>query len=152
MVFAASLLASQLIQAQVCDDPVNPCIKRTLKTEVADVSVSLQESFLVNILGVVLAPGQVQSQAQNLVLILPHQRIKGGPRTRLCFADELHLRSPRLQALLSALSSVHRRGRSHTCGGLYPSRSWPCQTRRTYSRGKRVAHCVRCHRVSAPGV
>ena len=54
-----------------------------------------------------LGAGQVQRQPQNLLLILPHQRVKGRPRPRLRLADQLHLRCPFLHPLLSALRFVH---------------------------------------------
>jgi ribonuclease HI len=99
-------LPPQLVQAEVGHNPVNPRIKRALEAEIPDIPVGLQKRLLVNVLGVVLAAGQVQRQPQHLVLILPHQRVKGRPRTRLRLANQLHLRRARLHPLLGALRSV----------------------------------------------
>ena len=57
LVFATGFAAAKLIQAQICDDTVDPSVEGALKPEVSDVPVGLQEGFLVNVLGVVLAAG-----------------------------------------------------------------------------------------------
>src|SRR6185312_12199867 len=88
--FTPRLAPPQLVKAQVGDDPVNPGVERALEAKIADVPVSLQKRFLVNVLSVVLRSSQVQSQPQHLVLVLPDQRVERRPRSRLCLADQLH--------------------------------------------------------------
>ena len=121
VIFAPGLFAPQLIKAEIGDDAVDPRIKRALEAEVADVPEGFQKCLLVDVFGIVLAAGQVQRQAQNLVLILAHQRVEGHARARLRLADQLHLLGAGLQALrrLAACAvpsrSAHRPRRSHTC-------------------------------------
>src|ERR1035437_2845534 len=112
-VLAPRLAPPQLVQAKIGHNPVNPRIKRALKPEISQIPVGLQEGLLVNILCVVLTPRQAQSQPENLVLILPNQRVKGRPRPCLRLADQLHLRLARLPAPLGALPSVFCPGRLH---------------------------------------
>src|SRR5437762_14897 len=125
LVFAPRLPAPELIQAQIGDNAINPRIERALEAEITDVAVGFQESFLVDILGVVLAAGQVQRQAKHLLLILLDQGVECHARPGLRFADKLGLRCSGLDALLSAVWSVHCCSRSHASGGLYLPRGWP---------------------------
>src|SRR5437660_12690331 len=48
------LLLANIVQAQICNNPVNPGVERTLETETSDIFVCLQESFLIDVLSFVL--------------------------------------------------------------------------------------------------
>jgi len=50
-----------MIEAKIRYDPVNPCVKRTFKPEIANVFVGLEEGVLVDVLRVLLGTGEMES-------------------------------------------------------------------------------------------
>ena len=90
-VFFPHLPFSQEIQTEIGDDAVDPGVERTLKAEVVNVPVRLEERFLVNILRVLLVAGQMVSQAQHGAVVLAHEILERGAIPALCFPDQLRV-------------------------------------------------------------
>src|SRR5207245_10721530 len=76
-------------QAEIRDDAVDPRIERTLKTEIADVTIRFQESFLINVLRILLGTGQMKGQLQNSLVVLPHECLKRSAVTTLSLAYQI---------------------------------------------------------------
>ena len=49
LIFRAAVSAAHLIEANVCDDAVEPGIKTAFKTEAVEIFVGLEEGFLINV-------------------------------------------------------------------------------------------------------
>jgi hypothetical protein len=62
-----------MVQAQVGYDPVNPGVKRAFKPEIANMPISFEKGFLIDVMGVSVRSGQVHGQAQDGLIILAHQ-------------------------------------------------------------------------------
>ena len=88
-IFATRFTATQLVEAQVGDDPVQPGVKRTLKPEVAEVPVRLDEGVLMYILRVLLVAQHVQRKAEDALVVAPDERIERTAITALRLPDEL---------------------------------------------------------------
>src|SRR5260370_19296937 len=93
-IFLSHLLLADLVQAQIGHDPVNPGVKRALEAEPADVLVSLQEGFLINVLGFVLRSGQVQRQPKHRLVVVAHQFLERGAAAALSLPPQLSLLNP----------------------------------------------------------
>src|SRR5205814_5057857 len=65
-----------MVEAEVGDDAVNPCVERTLETETAQIFVSLEECILMNILGIGFRSGEVKGQAQNRLIVMTDQDLE----------------------------------------------------------------------------
>src|ERR1700676_31309 len=83
LIFGAGLPATQLVQANVGDDAVQPGIKAALETEPVEIAVNLQEGFLINVSGVLWPLHQVQRQPQDVAVVAAHQFLKRSAATRL---------------------------------------------------------------------
>src|SRR5580658_3786611 len=87
-IFLAHLPLSQVIKTKIGHDAVDPGIKRALETKIADALVRLQESFLVNILGFGFRAGEMESQPQHCLVVVPHQLLESGATAALRLADQ----------------------------------------------------------------
>src|SRR5215471_12073617 len=99
-IFAARLALAQVVEAEVGNDPVNPGIERTFKTEITNVTVGFEESFLIDVLSVCLRVGEMKSQPQHRLVVLTNQRLKRSPVTALRGANQIAV-------IQSALSLAH---------------------------------------------
>src|SRR5207302_9541045 len=66
----------QMIETQVRDDAVDPRVEGTLKTEVADVAISLQEGFLIDVLRVLFGAREMVGKLEHGLVILTHECLK----------------------------------------------------------------------------
>src|ERR1700734_4388312 len=87
-VLFAHLPLAQMIEAKIGHDTVNPSVKRALKAKIPNALVRLQESFLINILGLVFRAGEMQGQPQHCLVETPHQFLEGSAIATLPFADK----------------------------------------------------------------
>ena len=94
-----------MIETQIGHDAVDPGIERTLKPEAADVDVSAQKGFLVDVLAVFLGSGEMNRQAEYSPVVLANQFFKSGGIAELCSADELRVIYPSCSNLLPMLDS-----------------------------------------------
>jgi hypothetical protein len=94
-----------MVEAQIRHDAVDPGIERALEPEAADVDVSAQEGFLVDVLAVFLGAGEVNRQAEYGPVVLANQFFKSGGIAELCSADELRVIYARCSNLLSMRDS-----------------------------------------------
>ena len=53
LIFTMCVAAAQMIKRYVCGDPVEPSVKAALKAEPMQIPIDTQESFLVNVPGIV---------------------------------------------------------------------------------------------------
>src|SRR5579883_762431 len=88
-VFAAGLAFTQMVQAEIGNDSVDPGIERTFKAKTPQVSISLQKGFLVDVLGILFRTCEVQSQPENRLIVLAHQLLKRRARAALRLANQL---------------------------------------------------------------
>src|SRR5258707_107176 len=77
-----------MIEAEVGDDPVDPGVEGTFKTEAAQILVGLEEGFLINGLGIGLRSRQMQRQPQNRLIVMTHQYLEGSAVSLLRLADQ----------------------------------------------------------------
>ena len=56
---------------------------------------ALRERFLMDVLGILLRAGQVHGEAQDCLIVLPHQNIESRARAFLRFADQFGVLYPR---------------------------------------------------------
>src|SRR5882762_9853645 len=77
-----------MIEAEVGDDPVDPRVEGTFKTEAAQILVSLEEGLLIDVLGVRLRSRQMQRQPQNRLIVMTHQDLEGSAVSLLRLADQ----------------------------------------------------------------
>ena len=160
VIFAAGFFAAELVETEVGDDAVDPGIERALEAEVADVAVGFEEGFLVDIFRIAFRTGEMEGEAEDLVLVLADEGVKGYAGAGLRFADEFHLRGAGLGAILSAFRRVDSGRDSHTWEGLYLFQEWtgyarggwPGREGRNRDQGGGVDHRIRCHRVVLPEV
>jgi hypothetical protein len=94
-----------MVEAQIRHDAVDPGVERALKAEAADVDVSTQKSFLVDVLPVFLGAGEMNRQPEYGPVILANQFFKGGGIAELCSTDELRVVYARCSNLLPMLDS-----------------------------------------------
>ena len=81
-------LLSQVVQAQVGHDAVDPGIEGAFEAEIADALVRLQKGFLINVLGFVFRAGKVHGQPEDGLVVVPHQLLEGSAIATLRFADQ----------------------------------------------------------------
>src|SRR5450631_3545418 len=84
----AHVLFAQVIETQVGHNPVNPGVEGTLEPETADVFVSLEEGVLVDVLRVLLGPGEMESQAQHRLVVVTHEFLEGAAVSPLSLSDQ----------------------------------------------------------------
>jgi hypothetical protein len=94
-----------MVETQIGHDAVDPGVEGALKPETADVDVSPQEGFLVDVLAVFLGAGKMDCQAEHGPVVLANQFFKGGGIAELCSADELRVIYPSCSNLLPMLDS-----------------------------------------------
>ena len=95
----------QVIEAQVGHDSVDPGIEGTLKAEAANVYISTQKGFLVDVLSIFLRAGEMNCEAQHGTVVLPYQFFESGCVAELSSADELCVIYANWTNLLSMLNS-----------------------------------------------
>ena len=77
-----------MIETQIGHDPVNPRVEGTLEAKAADVLVGLEEGVLIDVLGVVLGPGEMKSQPQHRLIVVTHEFLEGGAVSALRLSDQ----------------------------------------------------------------
>src|SRR6266851_419492 len=87
LVFRARLTPPQMIQAYVCDNPVQPRVETALEAEAMQVAIDLQECLLVNVARVLRTLHQIQRQPQHVAVIPAHQFLERSPVSGLRFRD-----------------------------------------------------------------
>src|SRR5207245_3235999 len=87
-VLLAHAFLTQVIKAQIGHDPVNPGVEGALKTKAADVLVGLEEGVLVDVLSFVLGAGEMKSEPQHRLVVMPHQFLEGSAVAKLRLADQ----------------------------------------------------------------
>src|SRR5712664_3896341 len=87
LIFRARLPPPQMIQANVCDNAVQPRVETALEAEAMQVAVNLQESLLVNVARVLGTFHQIQRQPQYVSVIAAHQFLERSPVSRLRLRD-----------------------------------------------------------------
>jgi hypothetical protein len=91
LIFGARLAATQVVEAYIGDDAVEPGVKAALEAEAMEIAVDLEESFLVNVPGVFRAFHQVQRQPENVAVKAANQLLESGPAACLRFCDQCSL-------------------------------------------------------------
>jgi hypothetical protein len=94
-----------MVETQIRHDAVDPGVERALKPEAADVDVSAQEGFLVDVLAVFLRASEMNRQPEYGPVVLANQFFKSGGIAELCSADELRVIYPSCSNLLPMLDS-----------------------------------------------
>jgi hypothetical protein len=92
-----------MIETQIGDNAVDPGVERALKPEAANIYVSPEKSFLVNILAIFLRPSEMNRQAKHGPVVLPNQFFESSGVAELSPADELRVIHTRGANLLSML-------------------------------------------------
>src|SRR6266702_7497334 len=77
-----------MIETQVGHDPVNPGVERTFEPETADVFVGFEEGVLVDVLRVLLGPGEMESEAQHRLVVMTNEFLEGGAVPALGLSDQ----------------------------------------------------------------
>ena len=88
LVLRPCLPATEMVQADVRDNAIEPGVKAAFETEAVQVAVDLQKGFLVDVTGVLGALHQVQGQAQDVAVITPDQLLEREAATGLSFLDK----------------------------------------------------------------
>src|SRR3984893_5870081 len=123
-----------MIEAEIGDDPVDPGIERTFKTEAAQILVGLEEGLLINVLGVRLRSRQVQRQTQDRLIVMTHQDLEGSAVSLLRLAD---------QTRVVNTVALHCQAPPH---GQWSSAAALCRRPRTGIAANRNCYCVRIGR------
>src|SRR6266446_302421 len=84
----AELTASQMIEAEIGDDAVNPGVERRLKTKAIEVLVGPEKCFLIDVLSILLGTGEMKRQTQHSLIVIPHQLFERGSIPVLRSNDE----------------------------------------------------------------
>src|SRR5262249_41123357 len=103
-IFPARLSLAQVVETKIGDDAEDPCVERTFEAEAADVTISLEEGFLVNVLGISFRVGEAKGEAKNGLIVLPDERLKSSTVTALRGTNQITV-------IQSALSLTHSRSR-----------------------------------------
>src|SRR4051812_33092332 len=72
-VFFADTLLTQMVEAKIGDDAVDPGVERAFEAEAAQVLERLQESVLVNVLGFGFRSGESKGQPQNTLVVMANE-------------------------------------------------------------------------------
>ena len=88
----ADLTASQMIEAEIGDDAVNPGVERRLKTKAIKVLVGPEKCFLIDVLSILLGTGEMQRQTQHSLVVISHQLFERGSIPVLRANDEFTIR------------------------------------------------------------
>src|SRR5712692_1941093 len=85
---ATRIFLSQVIEAEIGHNAIDPGVKRTLEAKARQVYVCPEKRLLINVLTILLRAGEMNGQAQNGAIVLPHQFFEGGGIALLGLADE----------------------------------------------------------------
>src|SRR3981189_3715788 len=88
LVFGPRLAAAQMVQASVGDDAVEPSVKAALEAETVEVTVNLEECFLIDVPRVLGTLHEIESQAQDVPVEAAHQFLESRAAARLRFRDQ----------------------------------------------------------------
>src|SRR5258705_1011272 len=99
-----------MIQADIGDNAIKPCVETAFETEAMQVAVDLQEGLLIDVAGVFGALHQVQGKAQDVAVIASDKLLKRKAAAGLSFLDK--------GALFKMGQRVHRCQRCTTGAGL----------------------------------
>src|SRR6266566_504409 len=88
LVFGARLAAAQVVQADVGDDAIEPGVKAAFKAEAVQIPVNLEESFLVDVAGILGPLHEIQGQAQDIAVVAANQFLESGTVSRLRFRHQ----------------------------------------------------------------
>ncbi len=85
LILRPRLTPAQMIQANICNDAVQPGVEAALEAEAMQVAINLQESLLINVARVLGTLHQIQRQPQHVPVIPAHQFLERStvPRLRL---------------------------------------------------------------------
>jgi hypothetical protein len=106
-------IPSQVIQAKVRDNAVDPSGKGAFEPESGKLGVNLQKCLLMDVLGITLRPGDAQCESENGVIVGVNQLFKSGLVATLYFANQetildatyvLHSISPPASMIAAAFS------------------------------------------------
>src|SRR6267142_2505861 len=87
-VFLSDISLAQMVEAEVGNDPVNPGVERTLETETPEVFVGLEEGILMNVLGVGFRSGEVESEAQDRLIVMTDEDLESRAVAPLRLSDQ----------------------------------------------------------------
>src|SRR5712671_3825920 len=87
LILGTRLTTPQMIQANVCDDAVQPRVETALEAETMQVAVNFQEGLLINVARVLRTLHQIQRQPQHVAVIPAHQFLERSPVSNLRFRD-----------------------------------------------------------------
>ena len=87
-IFLAHLFFSQVIQAQISHNAIDPGVEGAFKPKTPHVLIRFQERFLVNVLSVGLRSGEVESQPEHRLIIVTDQFLEGSAIPALRLSDQ----------------------------------------------------------------
>src|SRR5258708_33237549 len=123
-----------MIEAEVGDDPVDPGVEGTFKTEAAQILVRLEEGLLINVLGVRLRSRQMQREPQDRLIVMTHQYLEGSAVSLLRLADQTRV-----------VSAVALRCQGAPHGGVLVAAAL-CRPPQTGIAANRHCYCIRIGR------
>src|SRR5580704_8044912 len=83
-----AVAAAQVIEADVCDDAINPSIESAFEAEAVEIAVNLEKGFLVDIPRIFRAAQHIEREPQNLAIVALHEHLESGAVTRLRALDQ----------------------------------------------------------------
>src|SRR5712692_7498871 len=85
---ATRIFLSQVIEAEIGHNAIDPGVKRTLEAKARQVYVCPEKRLLINVLTILLRAGEMDGEAQHGAVVLPDQFFEGGGIALLGFADK----------------------------------------------------------------
>src|SRR5438477_884058 len=77
-----------MIETEIGDDAINPCVKRTLESKTRKIDISPEKRLLIDVLTILLRASEVDGQPQHRTIVLPHQFFEGCGVSLLGLADQ----------------------------------------------------------------